>query len=398
MNLGINEQVDVLNTTLFNIFRIFFPHEIIKCSSKDPPWINKHIKGALRRKNRLYRKFISGGQKMEDKSILTEATDMVSNLISTSRELYFKSMGQKLNDPVTNPKANWSILKRFLNKVKIPAIPPLLENGVFETNFKSKASIVNGFFSNQCNTFDNGNLLPDLNYRTPNRLTDINFSSTDISKIIRDLNPNKLHGHDNLSIRMTQICGNSIITPLTVLFESAIESGHFPDSWKKGNITPVHKKQSKNFVKNYRPISLLPILGKIFEKVSGFRSGDSCVSQLIAITHKIYKSFDGDPSFETRGVFLDISKAFDKVWHKGLLYKLKCYGVDKKAYDILENYLSNRQQRVLLNGQSSDWLDINAGVPQGSVLGPLLFLIYINDLSDNPISVAKLFADDTSLF
>ena len=94
---------------------------------------------------------------------------------------------------------------------------------------------------------------------------------------------------------------------------------------------------------------------------SGFRNGDSCVSQLIAITHKIYKSFDG-------GVFLDISKAFDKVWHKGLLYKLKCYGVDKKAYDILENYLSNRQQRVLLNGQSSDWLDINAGVPQGCVL------------------------------
>ena len=209
---------------------------------------------------------------------------------------------------------------------------------------------------------------------------------------------------------MIQICGNSIITPLTIIFESAIESGHFPDSWKKGNITPVHKKQSKNFVKNYRPISLLPILEKIFEKViynnlfrhlesnkllsvnqSGIRSGDSCVSQLIAITHKIYKSFDGDPSFETRGVFLDISKAFDKVWHKGLLYKLKCY-------DILENYLSNRQQRVLLNGQSSDWLDINAGVPQGSVLGPLLFLIYINDLSDNLISVAKLFADDTSLF
>ena len=204
---------------------------------------------------------------MEDKTIFTEATDMVSNLISTSRELYFKSMGQKLNDPVTSPKAYWSILKRFLNKVKIPAIPPLLENGVFETNFKSKASIFNGFFSNQCNTFDNGSLLPDLNYRTPNRLTDINFSSTDISKIIRDLNPNKSHGHDNLSIRMIQICGNSIITPLTILFESAIESGHFPDSWKKGNITPVHKKQPKNFVKNYRPISLLPILGKIFENV-----------------------------------------------------------------------------------------------------------------------------------
>ena len=116
---------------------------------------------------------------------------------------------------------------------------------------------------------------------------------------------------------------------------------------------------------HYRPISLLPIFGKIFEKViyknlfdyfhhnkflsehqSGFRSGDSCISQLIAITHELYKSFDGTPSLDTRGVFLDISKAFDKVWHEGLLYKLKCYGVDGDFYNILENYLRDRKQRV----------------------------------------------------
>ena len=138
------------------------------------------------------------------------------------------------------------------------------------------------------------------------------------------------------------------------LFKSANASGRFPDSGKKGNISPVHRQESKNLVKYYRPISLLPIFAKVFEKViynnlfkyfqenkflsvnqCGFRKGDSCASQLLAITHEIYKPFDGNPSLETRGVFLDISKAFDKLWHEGLLFKLKRYGVKGGVSTIL---------------------------------------------------------------
>ena len=148
-NLSVNEQVELFTTTLFNIFRNFIPHENLKCNSKDPPWINKNIKKALRRKNRLYRKFISGGQKKEDETNLTEATNMVSELISSAKESYFVKMGCKLNDPQTSPKAYWSILKRFLNKVKIPEIPPLLIDNVFVTNFKTKADIFNEYFSTQ---------------------------------------------------------------------------------------------------------------------------------------------------------------------------------------------------------------------------------------------------------
>ena len=101
---------------------------------------------------------------------------------------------------------------------------------------------------------------------------------------------------------------------------------------------------------------------------------------------------------ETRDVFLDISKAFDKVWHEGLLFKLKCYGVERSFYNILENYLHGRKQSVVLSSQSSSWLNVNAGIPQGSVLGPILFLIYINDLPENLVSATILFADDTSIF
>ena len=184
---------------------------------------------------------------------------------------------------------------------------------------------------------------------------------------------------------------------------------------EKANVVPTYKKNDKQLVKNCRPISLLPICGKIFEHFiynklfhffqennlispnqSGFKPGDSCINQLLAITHEIYKSFDN--RYEVRGVLLHISKASDKVWHKGLIYKLKQNGISGKLLNLIIDFLSNRKQRVVLNGKYSSWTNIEAGVPQGSILGPLLFLIYINDLSDNLITNPKLFADDTSLF
>ena len=128
---------------------------------------------------------------------------------------------------------------------------------------------------------------------------------------------------------------------------------------------------------------------------SGFLPGDSSIAQLLSIIHEIQTAFDNNPTVDVRGVFLDISRAFDKVWHDGLVFKLKSYGVEG---ELLKNLSQNREQRVVLNGLTSGWRKINSGVPQGSVLGPFLFLIYINELPDGIISMCKVFADNTSLF
>ena len=129
---------------------------------------------------------------------------------------------------------------------------------------------------------------------------------------------------------------------------------------------------------------------------SGFRTGDSCINQLLSITYDIFHCFD--EGMKTRTIIFAISKAFDKVWHKGFIYKLRQYVFTGNLFALLTDFLSNRKQRVVLNGQHSSWADIKAGVHQGFILGPLLLLVYINDLSENLHSNLKLFADDTSLF
>ena len=176
---------------------------------------------------------------------------------------------------------------------------------------------------------------------------------------------------------MLKLCGESIYKTVNLIFKSCLETDQFPPDRKKA--VPVFKKSDKRLLKNYRPISLLPIFGKIFERLldnqmfelfirndlisqnqSGFKPYDSCINQLSAITHEIYKSFDA--CLDVRALFLDISKAFDKVWHQGRLYKLKDNGISGNLLETLTDLLKDQKQKVVLNGQNSSWANIEAGV------------------------------------
>ena len=192
----------------------------------------------------------------------------------------------------------------------------------------------------------NASCLPSFSYRKQNRIKSFHVTENDILTIIKTLDPNKAHGCHNISIKMIKICGQSLILPLKIIFKHSLKKGKFPKIWKKANVVPVHKKEDKMLVKNYRPISLLPIFGKMFERViynslfnyfqsnilftpfqSGFLPGDLCIAQLLSIIHENQTAFDENPTVDVRGVLLNTSKTFDKVWHDGIIFDLKAYGV-----------------------------------------------------------------------
>ena len=412
---NLDEVVSVFNGKFLDIMNLHIPNNIITINERDAPWITPDIKTAIKRNHRTYNNWKARGKPSEGRVNVRNVQKETDAKIAEAKVSYHKSIEEKLCTSSTGCNLFWTVINRLIDKKKNCNIPPLLENNVFISSFKEKASIFNEYFASQCNPLNNGSTLPFFFKNTMSSLRHIDVDGKFISTIINNLNPNKAHGYDDISVRMLKIVSDEVSIPLKLIFDRCISEGTFPTSWKKANVQPVHKKNSRQDKTNYRPISLLPICSKIFEKIlfnsiytflqhnnllsknqSGFRPGDSTINQLLAITHDIFNSFE--QNCETRAVFLDISKAFDKVWHEGLIFKLATNGIEGNILCLLRSFLSNRHQRTVLNGITSEWLPLNSGVPQGSVLGPLLFLVYINDLTDNISSNIKLFADDASLF
>ena len=219
---NVNKKVDILNECLKNIFHNFIPNRIIKCNYRDPPWMTDVIRSKLKERSYLNKTYYKYGERKSDFEKLIVKTNECTEIISTAKDKYNVKMCEKLNDPITAPKTYWKIINRFLSN-KIPAIPPLLVNEEIISNFSQKASILNNFFASQCTPLQNSSSLPTFFLRTDETLSTLNISDDDIFAIIKNLNPNKSHGWDNISIRMIKLCGKSIVYPLKLIFEASLQ-------------------------------------------------------------------------------------------------------------------------------------------------------------------------------
>ena len=226
---------------LMNIFSSFIPNRAVTFNVQDPPWFGEKIKAKIELKNRVYKEYIKNGRPEDLYYLLQNLTSEISSYISKCKNDYFIRLGKKLGDPSRSIKTYWATLRTLWNGKKVPNIPPLLVNDELITEFEVKANIFNKYFASQCTTINNNSVLPStLNHLTDDKLSSFNISSEVIFQLIKNLDPNKAHGHDEISVKILKLCAPSRCKPLTLLFENCIASGEFPNVWTKSNIVPVN--------------------------------------------------------------------------------------------------------------------------------------------------------------
>ena len=419
--LNSTSDIDTALLSLTNILQNsvdrFCPEKTLSLShdKKFNPWFTEEIKNLIREKNKLHRKYfrkpISFGEQYRN------LRNRLNNLIKSKKKSYYKNL---LLKHTNNLRRYWSVLNELLNRKKCGSCEKLEVNNVIT---EDKNVIVNEFghyFSNVTTDIVNNLVTNNINFESfinhsnPESFSLQQISPSEILTIITNLNDS--NSSPGIPTKIIKRCSSLIAPHLSNLFNRCIQLGYFPVSLKTAKITPIFKSKNPLLSSNYRPISLLPVLAKIFEKhiyselttyienanilcpqQSGFRKNFSVHITITKLLENITSSIENKET--SMCIFLDLRKAFDMVDHTILLRKLELYGVRGLNHSLFSSYLANRSQYVYLNEYSSDVFPLIRGIPQGSVLSGLLFLLFINDIV-NCSSIAKfhLFADDTSLF
>ena len=409
----IDNQVSTLTTILKETQSQFVPSIRHEQRTSDQPWFGVRCRAAARAKHQAWRRFKQHPSDSNKQRHRLAGRDMQA-VQEWAIENWKEKTRNKLQDGSIGSKQWWSLVKSKQGEKPETAIPPLVstEGQIFLTS-ASKAEQLGAFFSNKMTVDDPDRPPPSIPRVTGNRCSEVFIDKAMVESKLSKLDTNKATGPDGVSPLFLKKCAAVLAEPLSIIYNRCFETGTWPTSWKCSHVVPVHKKGSKSVLKNYRPVSLLPIISKVFESLilepmqqhlmknklissrqHGFLKNRSAADLHLLMTSKWSKALDD--GMQTLVLAIDIEGAFDRVWHGGLLAKLESMGFSGCLLKLIRSYLCERTLKVILNGTTSNEFPIRAGVPQGSVLGPLLWNCYFNDAL-NLLPESEAYADDVTL-
>ena len=388
------DDADASLENWYDLFVAAANDHIPKCKARsvnDLPWMDNELRLLLKKKDDPRSKF------KRKHSSSTEAKFI--ELRRFAKEMLMRKKMEhagKLKASISeNPKRFWFYIKSTTSDRPSPNF--LRDGHKLVTDIQDGANILNKFFSSVFNPASTASpTLSALPFSgVGEKLDSIELTASEVREVLLSLDPNKASGPDNIPGSLLKNTAAEIAPSLCKIFNLSLSHGVVPVLWKRANVTPVFKKDDPTLAENYRPISLLCIVSKVLKRCvfnhcyphfapllynlqHGFLRGKSTVTQLLEVYHDILDMVAGGQEIDV--IHLDLSKAFDKVPHDLLLTKLHRHGISGTALQWFEGYLSNRQQRVILEGTFSDWLPVTSGVSQGSILGPLLFLVFANEM------------------
>ena len=403
-------------TIFLDVINKFIPSKLVGRVKRKQPWISPALEKVIREKHRTFRRF-KRCPSADSRAEFVRLRNRVTKLTRKAEKSYIETLHRsaRLTNSSAAVKRFWQCVRTVTGRSHVSHIPDLLSpsDGSLVSTDKEKANLLNRFFASQTLLEDRDKPIPPIT-SSPDGAEFSHMSTTPASvyDALCALKLGKAPGKDGFTPQLLQVCARGIASSLACLFNRSFEEGVVPSEWKEAVVTPVFKKGDRTVPTNYRPISLLPIIGKVQERLvfdklypflssvlssrqSGFRKGDGTSMQLFRLVQTWSSAIDSSAYVAT--VFFDLRRAFDRVWHRGLLAKLAANGVSGSALSWFRNYLSHRKQQVSVGRELSVSADLHAGVPQGAILSPLLFITYINDITSSTTEDINLFADDTSL-
>ena len=386
--------------------------KVTKCKRLKPKWLDSITLRVIKKKHNVYQKFLKT-KNQRDYEKYIEIRNECNKKIRDAKRVFEKKISEECK---INPKGFWHYVKSK-TKSKVGISPLITPNGETAITDKDKAQALNGFFSSVF-TRENVTNMPNLAPGSLSKnimINDVGITPDAVKKKLSQLNANKAQGPDAVPSRVLKELSEELSVPLCKLFVKSVEEGIVPNDWKTAVVTPIFKKGTRTDPGNYRPVSLTCVTCKILESFvrdaivdhmtgenlyadcqHGFRKKRSCVTQLLEVMEDFTTMINKGDNIDV--LYLDFKKAFDSVPHERLLLKLESYGITGNLLNWTRDFLTDRTQKVKVGGSLSNCADVLSGIPQGSILGPILFTIFINDLPKMVTSTCKIFADDTKLY